>query len=94
MNQKLIIVIVVIIIGLAIPGYFLLSSQSSGDAVVASAPTSEAEAVFVNLANQLVPLGFDTAILSDPRFTALVDLHTAVLPETLGRHDPFAPFGK
>lgn len=97
MNQKITIAIVAICIGLLIPAYFLISGTGGGSSdadVTASAPTSEAEAVFVNLTSQLGTLSYDTSILSDPRFTSLVDLHTAVLPEQQGRKDPFAPFTK
>jgi hypothetical protein len=62
--------------------------------VSATEPLSPAETTFVNLATQLEPLGFDTAILSDPRFMALVDIHTAVIPESAGRRDPFASDGR
>ena len=95
MNQKIIIAGIAIFVGLLVPAYFLItgttSSTTSDGSVTTSVPTSEAEAVFVNLASQLVPLSYDTTILSDPRFTSLVDLHTAVLPEQIGRKDPFAP---
>lgn len=96
MNQKITITIIAICIGLLIPAYFLISGTSTPSEadVTASAPTSEAEAVFVNLTSQLGTLSYDTSILSDPRFTSLVDLHTTVLPEQQGRKDPFAPFSK
>lgn len=93
MNQKVIVAIVTVLIGLMIPAYFLISGgNASTDVVVASIPNSDAEVVFVNLASQLVPLSYDTSILSDPRFTSLVDLHTAILPEQKGRRDPFANY--
>ena len=95
MNQKVIVAIVTVLLGLLVPLYFLLTgSTDTSQVVTASVPSSEAEVVFVNLASQLVPLSYDTSILSDPRFTSLIDLHTAVLPEQKGRRDPFAVFGK
>lgn len=98
MNQKTIIALIVVIIGIAIPGYFLLTSspkvETSSQVVSSSDITNDAEAQFVTLSAQLVPLSFDTSILTDPRFTSLVDLHTIVLPEAIGRRDPFAPLGR
>ena len=98
MNQKTIIALVIVILGIMVPAYFLLSSKPatpSSDAPVSSTVvTSDAQAQFVNLSAQLVPLTFDTSILTDPRFTSLIDLHTAILPEAIGRRDPFAPLGK
>ena len=98
MNQKTIIALIIVIIGVAIPGYFLLTSSSkvdtSNEVVSTSDIGNDAEAQFVTLSAQLVPLSFDTTILTDSRFTSLIDLHTIVLPEAIGRRDPFAPIGR
>lgn len=69
---------------------YLLLKPSTAPVVVETAPQSPAEVTFVSLASQLEPLGFDTSILSDPRFMSLVDIHTTVLPETPGHADPFS----
>lgn len=90
-------IIVIVIVGVLLvvgAGYFLFVRPATTTAVSATEPVSPAEATFVNLANQLQPLDFDTSILTDPRFEALVDIHTAILPEAAGRHDPFAPLGR
>ena len=94
MKSKILIGVIAIAIGLIFPAYMLLTGGSSEDVVEASIPSSEAEAVFLSLTSQLEPLSFDTSILSDARFVALVDLHTAILPEPQGRRDPFAPLGR
>jgi hypothetical protein len=76
-------------------GYFVFfSGGSSAPDVAATAPASPAELLFINLAGELDPVSFNGGILTDPRFTALTDIRTAVLPETTGRTDPFAPLGK
>ncbi|MDB5265250.1 MAG: hypothetical protein JWN64_821 [Parcubacteria group bacterium] len=49
------------------------------------------EALFITLSSQLDPVAFDTSVFSDPRFAALVDIHTNIIPEASGRRDPFAP---
>lgn len=98
MNQKTIIALIIVIVGVAIPGYFLLTSSAkvdtSSEVVSTSDVGNDAEAQFVTLSAQLVPLSFDTSILTDSRFTSLIDLHTIVLPEAIGRRDPFAPIGR
>lgn len=72
--------------------YFFTGSSSSSQTLTASAvQQTGAEAQFETLIAQLTPITFNTAILSDPRFTALVDLSTPITPEPLGRSDPFAP---
>ncbi len=59
--------------------------------LTASAGGSAAELYFVNLASELDGISFDTSVLRDPRFVALIDIRTAILPEDSGRPDPFAP---
>lgn len=53
--------------------------------------TSAAQGTFLTLVTRLEPVSFDKSVLSDPRFLALVDIQTAILPEKTGRTDPFAP---
>jgi hypothetical protein len=91
MNKNTIIAIVAGIVVLGTAAYMLFARTQSTVAVDSTAPVSPAEITFVSLASQLEPLTFDKSILSDPRFTSLVDIHTAVVPETAGRRDPFAP---
>lgn len=81
------------IVVLGIIAYFLMGRTSDLPTISVSgvAPTSEAQATFISLAAQLEPISFDGRILSDPRFTALQDIHTSIVPETQGRTDPFAP---
>ncbi len=75
-------------------GYFLFFNTSDSTAdITVSNTTSPAELLFINLAGQLDPIAFNGGVLSDPRFAALVDIRTAVIPETTGRPDPFAPLG-
>jgi hypothetical protein len=73
-------------------GYLVFFPQNAGTSALSttSAPASAAEAQFLNLAGQIGSITFDTSIFNDPRFTSLVDIHTAVLPEAMGRKDPFA----
>lgn len=91
MNKQNIIAVAIGAVLLVGAAYLLFLKPPAADTVTESAPISPAEITFVNLASQLEPLGFDTSILTDPRFVALVDIHTAILPEPQGRHDPFAP---
>ena len=75
-------------------GFLVFSSMYSGDTVVTSnAPASSAETLFLNLSTQLDSISFDTTILTDPRFAALSDIHTEILPEATGRNNPFASLG-
>ena len=75
--------------------YFFFVARSSNDTVLtADAPASEAEVSFISLVSQLDPIEFDTRILDDNRFKALVDIRTEVVAEPKGRTDPFGPLGR
>lgn len=96
MSKYLKIIVGVVVVVAVFAGIFLFFSGStpSDTAVIANgAPASDAEVTFSNLSSELDSITFNTTVLSDPRFQALVDIHTAILPETSGRSDPFAPIG-
>ena len=89
-NTTLLIAGAIVVLGLV--AYFVWMKPSSGEAItITDGPASGAQAVFLNLANQLEPIAFDARVLSDPRFTGLVDIKTTIVPEAGGRNDPFAP---
>ncbi|HEX5774949.1 MAG TPA: hypothetical protein VFY28_03260 [Candidatus Paceibacterota bacterium] len=89
------IVVVIGLLILAFVAYMMVRGKASeGTVIITDGPVSESEATFVTLAGELDSIVFDTGILADARFLALQDIHTAILPETLGRLDPFAPAGR
>lgn len=90
-NNLMYIALAVVVGGAAL--YFVwLNMPSEPDiSYMEGGPTSEAQAAFLTLAAQLEPVGFDTSVLSDPRFMALIDIKTVVVPEAGGRPDPFSP---
>lgn len=90
-SNILIIVILVIVLGGGL--YWYMTGQSGNDAPLMdiTASANPAQTQFQMLVSQLQPISFDTGIFSDPRFTALVDITTPLVPETSGRIDPFAP---
>lgn len=72
--------------------YLLFGKSDTSSVISANAgATSVAEQTFLNLTAQINPIAFDASILTDPRFMALQDLKTAIIPESSGRTDPFAP---
>ena len=48
------------------------------------------EVLFITLASQIETISFDESFFSDPRFMSLVDIRTPIVPEDVGRRDPFA----
>jgi flagellar basal body-associated protein FliL len=87
-----IIITIVVVIALAIGGYLLFfNSNTSAVSTSNAAPASAAEQTFLNLTAEAQSISFNTSILSDPRFTSLVDTRTTVVPVPLNRTDPFSP---
>ncbi|MDR3547771.1 MAG: hypothetical protein P4M11_05820 [Candidatus Pacebacteria bacterium] len=88
-------ILIVLALAVVLAAAYLMFFNTNGTTTAVSsgsgAPTSQAEVSFLNLSGQIEPITFDTSILSDSRFTSLVDIHTAILPEATGRKDPFAP---
>jgi hypothetical protein len=90
-NTTILIAAGIVVLGLV--AYFLWM-RPSGEEIVSTTgfgAAGEAQATFLTLGAQLGPIGFDASILSDPRFTKLVDIKTVIVPEAGGRTDPFAP---
>jgi hypothetical protein len=74
--------------------YFFFLAKDSSTVLAPDAPASAAETSFIGLVGQLGSVEFDTHVLDDARFNALVDIRTPIVPETSGRKDPFGPLGK
>jgi hypothetical protein len=90
-NTTILIASGIVVLGLV--AYFLWMRPASDDTISVGGvgAAGEAQATFLTLAAQLDPVGFDASILDDPRFAALVDIKTVIVPEIGGRNDPFAP---
>ncbi len=91
-SRTISIAVAVAIVLLGAIAYLAFFRPDTTPAVSATgAPTSGAQADFIDLSAQLTPISFDTSIFSDPRFMALQDIHTSIVSEAAGRKDPFAP---
>lgn len=78
-------------IGIAVLVLVNASKTPSDEEIISEGETvSNAEVVFLNLASQIDSISFDESLFSDPRFMALKDIRVAVIPEEVGRRDPFA----
>lgn len=94
-RSTLVFVLCLVIVAGGLGYYFFFFNSSSGAALTTSTGTaSDAELSFITLVSKLDPIVFDTSVLSDPRFTSRQDIRTAIVPETTGRKDPFAPIGQ
>ncbi|MHB1769853.1 MAG: hypothetical protein ACYCPH_02100 [Minisyncoccota bacterium] len=91
LNSNTILIIVVALIAAAGAYWYFFTGTGNQPPVSVSVSKSQAQTRFQVLVNELQTISFNTSILSDPRFNALVDLTTPISPEPIGRPDPFAP---
>jgi len=87
----LIVLAVVAIIG-AVVIFNALSGTPTDDEIITEGQETASvdEMLFLNLASQIESISFDAKLFTDPRFMSLVDIRTAIVPEQVGRKDPFA----
>lgn len=91
-DQKTILTILAVLV-VAGGAYWYFFTGQSGNAAPLTATTlgDPAQTRFQTMIAELQPISFDTSVFTDARFMALVDISTAITPESTGRLDPFAP---
>lgn len=89
-HKLLSLVILLLILGGA---WYVLSSSggSSSSLLTTSATDSASDQELVNTLLTLRAVTLSGAILNDPAFRSLKDFSTQIVPEPVGRTDPFAP---
>lgn len=88
----------ILVIGLAgfvgIVGWYVLRGAPASDALLVTeqvAAPNEAERDLVATLLQLRTVTLDGTIFSDPAFQSLLDYGIEIVPEPVGRTNPFAP---
>jgi|CXWL01.1.fsa_nt_gi hypothetical protein len=89
-NTLVLIICSVIVLGGAFYYFFLFNTDIGSALTTDGTPASQVEVSFIALIGKIDPITFDTTIFSDPRFTELKDIRTTIIPEAVGRKDPFA----
>jgi len=95
LTRNTIILLVALGVIVIIAGFVIFNAMSNGPTTGevlsedGEIPTAD-EVVFLNLASQISSIKFDASFFDDPRFMSLVDIRVAVVPEPIGRPDPFA----
>ncbi|MFI5260513.1 MAG: hypothetical protein ACHQU0_01840 [Candidatus Paceibacteria bacterium] len=83
--------LIVLSLIIAAGAYWYFFSGSGNQAPLTQTASSGAtQSEFPVPVGELQSISFDTSIFSDPRYTSLVDITTAVQSEPAGRADPFA----
>jgi hypothetical protein len=87
-------IIIGVVLVLAVAAWYLMTSNGSqADLTTTQTDTdlSGPGAQIVQTLLSLQAVSLDGTIFSDPAFASLQDLTTAIVPEPVGRPDPFAP---
>jgi len=88
-SNNIFLVIITLIIAAGACWYFFTGTGNQPPLSL-STSANQMQSRFQTLVGELRPISFSTAIFSDVRFNALVDITTPISPETTGRLDPFA----
>lgn len=94
LKHKLIALVIVVIVT-AFAWYMLAGSSGSSDAVLVSESVQEIPPEAQDLLNSLEALqsvDLKGNIFTNPSFHVLKDFSTPIIPEPLGRKNPFAPY--
>lgn len=93
-RHKLIIILALVVAGVAWWGLSGVGSSPSSLLTTQSVDSSlsPADQSLVATLLQLRAVKLDGTILSEPAFKALSDFSTKIVPEPVGRDNPFAPF--
>lgn len=91
-SRNTLLTIILFAVVLLAAAYYLFGAEQDDLGVVQeTAVASDVELRFLSLASSVQPLRLDTALLTDQRFTRLIDIRTRVSVEAEGRANPFAP---
>lgn len=80
-------------VALAFGVWYSLAPSGSSQVLSASDAAGPGQEV-VDTLRQLDAVKLDGAIFSEPAFAALKDFSTQIVPEPVGRPNPFAPLGR
>ena len=85
----------VLILVVAFGGWYLFGGSGGNDALVSTeVVTSASDSELVSTLIQLRAVTLSGTIFSDPVFMSLKDFGVQILPEPVGRPNPFAPLGQ
>jgi len=89
-HKVLSIVAVIVFLG---GGWYILSSSGGGSTtnLVATGATSQDSQQLLLTLNELHAVKLDSTVLTSTAFQSLQDFSTPIVPEAVGRTDPFAP---
>jgi hypothetical protein len=92
-NQNYIMIGVIVIAAFVAYSYFFTGKQETVLTQENATTQSDVDKELIALLFELKAITLDDAIFSSPVFQSLEDFSQALVPEPVGRTNPFAPFG-
>ena len=97
-NKKIILPVIILVVILGLIGYFYISSSgNSGDLLVQADKSANDQVVGKDLLmalNRLNAITLDDSLFRDAIFATLNDFSVEIVPQAVGRNNPFSPLGK
>lgn len=95
-NQTAILVVVIIVIAFFAYTYFFTGEEESGSVLQTEevSVVAPADQDLISLLLELKSITLNEGIFSDSAFTSLQDFSQELIPEPVGRVNPFAPLGR
>lgn len=91
--QNIILGVVLIALAFTVYSYFFTGNTAPILGTEAVTPTTAVDQDLISLLFELKGITLDDSIFADPTFRSLQDFSQALVPEPIGRHNPFAPLG-
>ncbi len=92
--RNLIILVLLVGAGFVAYSYFYKPQEDSALLAESASTISPAEQNLITILVELKAITLDASIFADPAFQSLQDFSQALVPEPLGRPNPFAPLGR
>jgi hypothetical protein len=91
--RTVILVGILVIAAFAVYSYFFASAPQQSLTATAVTSNAAVDQDLITLLTTLKSIKLDASIFSDPAFQSLQDFSQALVPEPVGRTNPFAPLG-
>ena len=89
--------IIILVAILGVIGYFYISGRGDDGSLLKVAAKRSDEIIGKDLLaalNRLNAIKLDSSLLRDPVFASLQDFSVEIVPQAVGRNNPFLPLGK
>ena len=93
-HKTKIVVVLILLLGFILYGFFFAGDSADDTLLTSDGPSESAsDSDLIELLAQLRSLTLDETFFNNTTFRELSDFSVEILPQSVGRQNPFAPFG-